>query len=138
MVFLRQLLSVILTIVAVVLFILLAATWGARFWGVECEVSQVFKLSKSIRLTGQNYVGVYDVAVTPIAPNQMAQMCGLYAVTPEKYMNMLDKRVWLMPLEDYQFAYFETPQIKTLLYVLLGAGVLLLVVAYFLFKEKKT
>ena len=121
---------------ALMLFIFLAAAWGARYWGTECEVSQVFKLSKSMKLAGQNYLGAYDVAVTPIAPNQIAQMCSLYAVTPEKYVNMLDKRVWLMPLEDYQFAYFETPQTKTYLYALLGAGVLLLVAAYFLFKEK--
>ncbi|HJT23088.1 MAG TPA: hypothetical protein VJ873_00815 [bacterium] len=136
MLFIRQLLSVVLMMAALALLVFLAGFWGARYWGKECEVSQVFKLSKSIPLAGQNYLGVYDVAITPIAPNEMAQTCSLYTVTPVKYMNLLDKHVWLMPLEEYQFAYFETPQAGTLHYLLLGAAVLLVAASFFLFKEK--
>ena len=136
MVFLRRLLSMFLMLVVLALSLLLASAWGTHFGGAECEVSQVFKLSKSVRLMGQTYIGVYDVAVTPIAPNEMAQMCNLYAATPEKYSNLLDKRVWMITFEEYRFAYFETPQFKSFLYALLGLDLLLLMAAYFLFKEK--
>ncbi len=136
MVFLHRFLSMVLILVVLALFMFFTALWSLHYWGTDCEVSQVFKLSKSIQLNGQNYLGVYDVAVTPIAPNQIAQMCNLYALTSVKYLNILDKRVWLISLGDYEFAYYETPQTKFLLWVLAGAGVLLMGASYLLFKEK--
>src|SRR5258708_11597847 len=79
-----------------------------RWWAVDCEVSQVFKLSRSIHLAGENYIGSYNVAVTPLtAANKMAQVCRLITVTPASYFNVLDKKVWLLTLNELQFAYYE-------------------------------
>ena len=117
---------------------LFAAAMTARLWAVDCEVSQVFKLTRSIHVAGGNYIGLYNVAVTPLtASNKMAQVCGLFTVTPLSYLNLLDKRVWLLPLNELQFAYYETPNTKRFLYFLLAGGLLLLVAAYFLFQEKE-
>ena len=108
-----------------------------RLWAVDCEVSQVFKLTKSIHVVGENYAGIYNVAVTPLtAANKMAQVCQLFTVTPASYLNLLDKKVWLLPLNDLQFAYYETNNTKHFLYFLLGAGLLFMVLSYALFQDK--
>ena len=87
---------------------------------------------------GANYLGTYDVAVTPLtAANKLAQMCQLVTVTPSPAFDALDKKVWLIPFREFQFAYYETPGSYHLLLLLLAAGVVLLLAAYVLFGEKK-
>ena len=135
--FFRRILSFVLMLISIVLFGLFLAGLEVRLWAVDCEVSQVFKLTRSIHVAGENYAGFYNVAVTPLtAANKMAQVCQLFTVTPSSYLNLLDKKVWLLPLNEYQFAYFETNNTKHLLFLILGMGLALLVVSYLLFQDK--
>ena len=135
--FFRRILSFALMLISIALIGLFLAGLEVRLWGVDCEVSQVFKLTRSVHLAGGNYAGFYNVAVTPLtAANKMAQVCQLFTVTPVSYLNLLDKKVWLLPLNEYQFAYYETNNTKHFLYFLFGAGLLFMVLSYALFQDK--
>jgi|HubBroStandDraft_1064217.scaffolds.fasta_scaffold676176_1 hypothetical protein len=137
MVFLRRFLSFILSLVALSLVILFLALWSVRFWAIQCEVSQVFKLSHSTTLGPGTYFGSYNVAVTPlVGPDKMAKICQLYTLTPGSYVNLLDKKVWLFPIQEYLFVYDETPQARHWAFVPLGLGFFLLFIAFLLFKER--
>lgn len=138
MVFLRRFLSFILSVVALGLLLFCLAFWTARYWAVECEVSQVFKLSHSMALGSGTTLGSYNVAVTPLtAQDKMARICQLYTVTPAPYLDLLNKKVRLFLLMEYPFAYDETPQAHRLAFFPLGLGLLLLVLAYLLFQDKE-
>ena len=136
--FFRRLLSFLLILLSIACFFVFAAFMAVRYWAEDCEVSQVFKHSRSIHLVGPNYMGTYDVAVTPLtAANKLAQMCQLVTVAPVPAFDVLDKKVWLIPFREFQFAYYETPGSHRLLLLLLVAGIALLVAAYVLFGEKE-
>ncbi len=104
-----------------------------RYFGERGEVSQVFHLTQSVALGGGNFVGVYNVAVTP--KEKLAQICDLVAWTSARYVNLLDRQVWLWPVDDPLFAYDESPQSRTLMWVAMAAGFLLAVFSYFLWKR---
>lgn len=135
--FFRRFLSFILMLLAIGCFGAFVAFLEVHQWAENCEVSQVFKQVRSVHLAGDNYVGLYDVAVTPLtAANKLAQVCRLVTLTPAPYLNLLDKKVWLVPTHEFQFAFYETPVTQHFLYLLLGVGVVFLLIAYFLFDEK--
>lgn len=135
---LRMLLSLLCTVLALGSFILFAGFKTAPYWAVECEVSQVFKQARSLPLVRGQYLGTYNVAVTPLtAENKMAQMCRLYTISPTPYVDVLDRKVWLFPLEEFQFSYEETPQARLWTFVPLGSGALLLALAFWFFKENE-
>ena len=124
-------------LISIALIGLFLAGLEVRLWAVDCEVSQVFKLTRSIHVAGENYARFYNVAVTPLtAANKMAQVCQLFTVTPVSYLNLLDKKVWLLSLNDLQFAIYETNNTKRFLYFFLGAGLLFMVLSYVLFQDK--
>lgn len=138
MVILRRFLSFILSVVALGLVVLFLAIWSVRYWTTECEVSQVFKQTGSASLSAGTYFGSYNVAVTPLAgPNKMARICQAYTMTSVPYMDLLNQKVWLFPLEEYRFVYDETPQTRHWAFLPLGLGLLLLILAYLLFREKE-
>ncbi|HUO57173.1 MAG TPA: hypothetical protein VMV05_03255 [bacterium] len=132
----RRLSSYILMAAATVLFISSFALLGAGLWGKECEVSQVMERSHSFAMPGKLYANLYRAAVTPLAPNQMAQVCPALVVTPDERFNLLDRKIRLLPLEELQFAYYESPGSKACLYLLLGFGVTLIGAAFLLFQDK--
>jgi hypothetical protein len=109
--------------------------WG---WGQEADVSQVFKRVKSFPLGGGNYLGFYDVAVTPTkAEDKMARICILFTVTKGSYINPLERKTWLLPLHPVEYAYLENKGTKTYLYLFLAAGVFLMVIAYLIYPAKE-
>lgn len=109
--------------------------WG---WGQEAEVSQVFKLLKSFPLGGGKYLGFYDVAVTPTkAEDKMARICVLFTVTQGSYLDLLDRKSWLLPLHPVEYAYLENRGTKTYLYLFLAAGILMMAAAYLLYPAKE-
>jgi hypothetical protein len=135
---LRMLLSLFCTVLALGSFIFFAGLKAAPYWAIQSEVSQVFKQSRSIPLGRGSYLGSYNVAVTPLtAENKMAQICQLYTINPTPYVNLLDRKVWLLPLEGFQFSYDETPQARLWTFAPLGLGALLMVLAVWLFKENE-
>jgi hypothetical protein len=69
----RRGLSVLLIFMSISFLVVFLLFWGVRHWSEECEVSQVFKLTRAVHLAGDNFIGFYDVAITPIAPNKTAQ-----------------------------------------------------------------
>lgn len=111
------------------------ALFCVRYLGERAEVSQVFHLTRSVALGAGNFVGVYNVAVTP--QEKLAQVCELVAWTPARYVNLLDRQVWVWPVEDPLFAYDESPQSRALMWAGLAAGFLLPVFSYFLWKREE-
>jgi hypothetical protein len=106
-----------------------------RYLGEQGEVSQVFHLTQSVALGGGNFVGVYNVAVTP--KEKVAQICDLVAWTSARYVNLLDRQVWVWPVDDPLFAYDETTQSRVLMWGGLAAGFLLPFFSYFLWKKEE-
>ncbi len=106
-----------------------------RSFGERGEVSQVFRLTQAVALGRDNFIGVYSVAITPRA--ETAQICDLVAWTPKRYVNLLDRQVWLWPVDDPVFAYDESPQSRALMWGALAAGVFLPVFSYYLWKREK-
>ena len=127
--FFHWLLTLILVLSAAGILAFVVAAKEARYWGTACEVSQVFKHLSTQTLAGKNRFNIYDVAVTPLAPNEIAKICHLYTVTSEPGLNLLDKKVWYMPVPSGPFAYYETPEGFRLLYGLSGIAAVLMVLA---------
>ena len=114
-----------------------SAGLAIRYWGEPYAVCQVFKLLKSVPLAGGNYIGVYDVALTPGDPGKEVAYNHVVTMTPEKYVDLLEKKVWLLPPDLSQYAYCETPLSRRFMYLGLAAGILLWVVSFFLFRRKE-
>ena len=110
------------------------ALFSVRYFGEPGQVSQVFHLSKSVPLGGHNYIGVYKVAITP--HNKIAQVCHLVGWTPERYYDLLERRVWLWPVDDPPFAYYESPESQVLMWLALAAGLLLPVLSVYLWRKE--
>jgi hypothetical protein len=132
---LRRLLSFVLFITALGGICVFAALFSVRYFGDPGEVSQVFHLSQSVALGGDNYIGFYKVAITP--HKKIAQICELVAWTPERYVNMLERRVWLWPVYDPLFAYEESVKSRALMWAALLAAVFLPVVSVYLWRREE-
>jgi hypothetical protein len=137
MLFLRRFLSLVLVVIALGCGGVFIAASTVRSWGEEYEVSQVFKLLKAIPLGRQNYIGFYDTALTPDDPKKLVELCQVVTVTPSRYLNLLDKKAWLLPMDPPRYAYCETPDSRFFMDVILGCGILLLVLAYLMARKKE-
>jgi hypothetical protein len=111
------------------------ALFSVRYFGDPAAVSQVFELSQSVALGGDNFIGIYKVAVTP--NKKIAKVCNLVAWTSERYVNLLERQVWLWPVDDPLFAYEESPKSRVLMWLALAAGVFLPVASVYLWKKEE-
>lgn len=112
---------------------LFASLFTVRTFGDRGEVSQVFHLSKSVAVGGGNYAGFYNVAITP--KGKIAQTCGLFALTPEPYVDLLDRQAWLWPPDAPLYAYAENSRSRVLMWLGLAAALLLPLLAALLWQE---
>lgn len=133
-IFLRRLLSLFLLPVALGFVGVFVSVFCVRNLGDRCEVSQVFHLTQAVKLGGVGYIGLYNAAVTP--EGKMAQICELAAWTPERYVNMLDHRVFMWPVDDPLFAYEESPRSRAGMWISLVLGLFLPIISYFLWKNE--
>lgn len=133
MLYLRRLLSVVLIFAALGGIGIFVSLFSVRYFGEPGKVSQVFELSKSVALGGENFIGFYKAAITP--NNKIAQVTYLAAWTPARYVDMLERRVWLWPGDDPPFAYYESPKSRVLMWLSLVAGVFLPVLSVYLWKK---
>lgn len=133
MLFLRRILSLILSLFAFSCLAAFVALFAVRNLGDKGEVSQVFHLDQAVALGGGRYLGVYNVAITP--KEKTAQVCDLVALTPGRYVNLLDRQVWLWPVDAPLFAYDESTESRILMWASLVAGFILPFIAFYLWKK---
>jgi hypothetical protein len=131
---LRRFSSFLLFLAALGFIGFFVALFGVRYFGEQGEVSQVFGHAKPVALAGGNYIGVYNVAITP--KGKIAETCDLVAWTSAPYVNLLDHQVWFGPVTDPVIAYEESPKIRALMWAALGAGFFCLVISVVLWKKK--
>ena len=104
-----------------------------RYFGGAGEVSQVFRLSQSVALGGGNYIGVYNVAITP--KGKIVQTCDLVTLTSAPYVNLLDRQAWLWPPDAPLYAYAESARSRPLPWISLAAALLLPMVGVLLWRK---
>jgi len=113
------------------------ATRTVRYWTEEYAVSQVFKLLRAVPLGGEYYIGFYDAALTPSNPDKTVEQGQVIAVTPKRYVNLLEMKVRLFPNGPPFYFFCETKTDWGFSYLLLGAGILLWILGFFLFRKKE-
>lgn len=133
--FLRRLLSLAFFAVALGCMAAFASLMLIRYLGERGEVSQVFSLTQAVPVGGGNYIGIYNAAITP--NQKIAVTCSLVAWTPKRYVDLLDRQVWLWPVDEPLYAYNENSQSRTAMWVMLAAGLVIFITAYFLWKKKE-
>jgi len=120
---------VLLSLACVGLFVV---AFGFDQVGVEGRVCQVFKYSKTTHLWRDNYAGFYNVAVTPANPNELAKQCELFTITSDPHIDLLEKKVVMWPLDKPKYAYYESRNARIIMFMTLGAGILLLTFGFWL------
>ncbi len=131
----RRILSLFLFLAALGCIGAFIPLFSVRYWGEQGEVSQVFQLNRAVALGENDFIGVYSVAITP--KEETAQICDLVAWTPKRYVNMLDRLVWLWPVDKPVFAYDESPQSRTMMWAALVCGIFLPILAYYLWQKSE-
>lgn len=111
-----------------------AASFLPSRMGEAGRVSQVFERLQAYPAGPGNSLLVYDVAVTPVAPDRTAVLCKALTFSPDRSENLLERRVWILPT-DPVWAYHENAHARRLGLVLLGFGVVLTVLAFPLFRS---
>jgi len=127
----RKFFSILMLLAALACFGFFAMVLGVRTLGQEGLVSQVFNHSAKIHLVGRHYIHVDNAAVTPT--HQIVVICDLVTLTSDPGLNLLEKKVYLWPLDVPRYAYHETSESKTAMGLSLAAGILLLWVSIVLF-----
>ena len=135
MLFLRRILSLFFFLVVLGCVGIFVALFSVRYLGTQGEVSQVFHLDQATALGGGRFIGVYNVAITP--KDQTAQICEMVALTQGRYVDLLDRQVWLWPVADPLFAYDENPQSRVAMWGGLFACFFLAFLCYSLWKRKE-
>jgi hypothetical protein len=122
----RKVLSLLLALGGVAWLALAAAALTARHIGEPGKVSQVFTRLLSVPLGPGLSLRCFEVAVTPDAPGRTVVICKLLTLSGKGGLDLLEREVWLLPLETETYAYHETAKGRSWVLVLLGVGLALI------------